>query len=137
MAVGNIGVMVRPVNRADGRVDANDVRGNDNALGRALNALVAAQGTVAVASTATDTTLTATNHLVLVDASAAARTITLPPAADVPEREYRVKKMDATANTVTLDGDGGETIDGAATYVLTTQYEVVEVVSTGTAWVVT
>ena len=32
-----VGVFVRPVNRVDGRVDANDVRGQDNVIGKYFN----------------------------------------------------------------------------------------------------
>lgn len=33
-----VGVFVRPVNRVDGRVDANEVRGQDNVMGKYFNA---------------------------------------------------------------------------------------------------
>jgi hypothetical protein len=61
--------------------------------------------------------------LILVDATAGNETIDLPPAVDAINRRITFKKIDASANTVTLDGDGSETIDGAATEVLTAQWE--------------
>ena len=42
-------------------------------------------------------------------------------------RVRHVKKIDASANTVTVTPDGTDTIDGAANYVLTAQYESVTV----------
>jgi hypothetical protein len=60
-------------------------------------------------------------------------TLTLPPAATVVGYRVDVKKITA-ANTLTLDGDGSETIDGAATLAWTVQYQSYTVVSDGTAW---
>lgn len=47
---------------------------------------------------------------------------------------YIIKKIDSTANTVTIDGDGAELIDGAATKVITTQYSGYVLQSNGTSW---
>jgi len=71
--------------------------------------------------------------LVKADTSGGNVTVTLPPAAAVTGYEVKVKKMTA-ANTLTLDGDGSETIDGAATLAWTVQYQAFTVVSDGTAW---
>lgn len=48
------------------------------------------------------------------------------PAAIGNGRLVTIKKIDASANTVTIDGSGAETIDGAATKVLTTQWQVIQ-----------
>lgn len=74
------------------------------------------------------TTLTENDDIVLVTTSGGSVTITLPPAALVPGVEFRIKKMSA-ANTVTIDGNGSETIDGSATFAFTTQYQSVTVTS--------
>lgn len=63
-----------------------------------------------------------------VDASAGARTITLPTTT-IRGVVFLIKKVDASANTVTIAG----TIDGSANYVLSTQWKFVRVVSNGTA----
>lgn len=89
-----------------------------------------------VVNTSLDTTLDENHRTLTVDASGAARTITLPTAASAKWRKYTVKKMDATANTVTVDGNGAETIDGAASVVLGSQYESVTVQSDGTQWLI-
>ena len=54
-----------------------------------------------------------------------AMTINLPTAYG-NGRMITIKKIDASANTVTIDGSGAETIDGAATKVLTTQWQVIQ-----------
>ncbi len=77
--------------------------------------------------------LTAQDEIVYVDASGGAVTITLPDVRRFWGYEFRVKKLDASVNAVTLDGDGA-LIDGAATYPLAAQYEVVRVASDGTNW---
>jgi hypothetical protein len=80
--------------------------------------------------------LSAEDDVCLVSASGGAVTITLPAASIGSGAVYSVKKTDASANVVTVDGAGAETIDGAATYALTVQYQSVTVVSTGSAWAI-
>lgn len=61
-------------------------------------------------------------------------TVNLPAAATAGDgAELSIKKLGTTGN-VTIDGDGAETIDGAATLVLTTQYECKTIVSDGSDW---
>lgn len=83
---------------------------------------------------AVDYTATLDDMVILVDATGAARTITLPTAASAKWNPFVVKKVDASANTVTLDGNGAETIDGAATQVLAAQWASLTCVSDGVAW---
>jgi hypothetical protein len=78
----------------------------------------------------------ASETVILVDASGGAVTITLPPAASSSGRRYVVKKIDSSANAVTLDGNGSETIDGATTLPLYCQYDFVGVVCDGSNWLV-
>ena len=68
------------------------------------------------------TTLLIDDETVLVDASGGAVSIILPAAASVPFKKYNIKKIDATANAVTITPFGAETIDGAATATITVQY---------------
>jgi hypothetical protein len=70
------------------------------------------------------------------DATAGPVTLSLPSAATVPGRVLWAKKADASANHVTLTPAGGETIDGAASYVLATLWKYVQIVSDGTAWMI-
>lgn len=89
---------------------------------------------LAIASVSVDTTLDATHATVLVSASGANRTITLPAASGVTRRIYTIKKTDASGNTVTIDANGAETIDGATTQVLTTQYQSYTIQCDGSTW---
>lgn len=89
-----------------------------------------------ITSTSSDIPLDATHYTVKVDASGANRTITLPPAAGCTGRIYIIKKTDSSANTVTIDGDTAETIDGATTKVISTQYAGYSIQSDGTGWMI-
>lgn len=94
---------------------------------------------LAIETVTGDTTLDKTHSTLLVNASGNV-TITLPTAAsaynntDGIGRIYEVKKIDADANTVTIDGNGAELIEFAATAVLTVQGESIRFKSNGTAW---
>jgi len=74
------------------------------------------------------------DYLLLCDSTAGAVTVTLPPAALVPGRIYVFKRINASANNVIVDGYASETIDGATTYTLSSQWAGVTVMSNGTAW---
>lgn len=62
------------------------------------------------------------------------RTITLPTAADNVGRVIHIKKIDAGAGDVIIDGEGGETIDGNLTVTINAQYVCYTVQSDGTGW---
>jgi len=74
------------------------------------------------------------DYLIIADATAGAITMTLPPAALVPGRIYTFKRINAGANAVVVDGYGSETIDGALTQTLGSQWSGVTIMSNGTAW---
>ncbi len=88
-------------------------------------------------------TVTASRTLVLswpltvqpVDTASGNVTVTLPTARSVVGYTVTVKKLGA-ANTLTIDGAGAETIDGAATVALTAAGASRTVVSTGAGWLV-
>lgn len=89
--------------------------------------------------TATATTYTAllTDHIIGVTSTAAARTINLPVAASAGEGFILIVKDEsggAGTNNITIDGDGSETIDGATTKVINTNYGAVRLYCTGSAW---
>jgi hypothetical protein len=84
-----------------------------------------------------DSTLDKNNFIVPVDATSAAITITLPAVADILDgKKYIIKKIDSSVNAVTIDGDGSEEIEGATTQALSNQWEFIEIVSTGSAWLI-
>jgi hypothetical protein len=77
--------------------------------------------------------MTTADVLLLVTTTGGSVTVTLPPAGQVRGRFFYFKKLTA-ANTLTLDGDGSETIDGATTLAWTTQYRAYKLYSDGTSW---
>lgn len=81
-----------------------------------------------------DTTLDDTYGSVLVDATAENIKITLPTATSSTRRLYDVKKIDSTSNTVTVDADGTEEIDGELTQVITLQWDSMSLKSDGSQW---
>lgn len=107
-----------------------------DAKGRLTGVSTAPVGTALVATTtkiASDTALL-TNDVILCDATAAPIIIGLPAVATASGKVLTVKKIDVSANTVTVDGNLGELIDGVATKVLAAQWDAVQVVCDGTAW---
>lgn len=71
------------------------------------------------------------------DATSGTITINLPAATSKPRNwEYTFHKSDSSANAVTIDADGAATINGAATYALTTQYQAVTIRRVGANWAV-
>lgn len=103
----------------------------DQSVRRELNRALAYPSIRTV--TASDT-ITDADTVVLADATAEAVTLTLPAAGDVIGKQVVVKKIDASANAVTIDGSGSETIDGAATKATSTQWASYTLASDGTGW---
>ncbi len=82
-----------------------------------------------------DTTLDDSYFAVFADASAAPLTLTLPSADTCPTRIYVIKKIDDSANTVTITtATDLETIDGATSISLGTQYDFRMLQSDGANW---
>ena len=73
------------------------------------------------------------DYTILVDASSNNVTVTLPAAAGCAGRIYVIKAIDVS-NTITIDGNGAETIDGAVTKTLATQYYSMTIQSNGSGW---
>jgi hypothetical protein len=87
-----------------------------------------------VTTAASTYTATTADDVVLCDATAGAFSVTLPPVATSNGVQLILTKTDAVANTVTVDGNASETINGATTYALTAQYNSVTIVCNGAAW---
>ena len=89
----------------------------------------------AIRNVSTSQTVLTSDYSILVDASSGPITITLLPAA-TPQlgQMFQVKKIDSSANAVTIKGNGSETIDGVNTQVFATQYEALLVQTNGTAY---
>jgi hypothetical protein len=87
-----------------------------------------------VATLSANTTLDKTHNTVRVDATGTARTITLPDATGCAGRLYRLTKVDSSANAVTVNTTASQTIDGATSISLATQWTDAVVQSDGSNW---
>ena len=75
-----------------------------------------------------------TEEHVIADATGGAIIMTLPSAVGRDGFIYRIKKVDVSANTVTVACAAAETIDESATHVLSAQYEAITAVSDNSNW---
>ena len=75
---------------------------------------------------------TATNDDYVIDCTSGTFTVTLPASSGRTGRILIIKN--SGAGTITVDGNGAETIDGAATYSLAVQYATIQIISDGTNW---
>ncbi len=123
------------VPRATGGFNVQFAASGDCVLGLPLAGFLATRESVSpkVRSVAASYTEDTAYGDIIVAVTVTGQTVTLPPAADSHGR-ITVKLM--VAGTVTVDGSGAETIDGAATIAVTVQYEAVTVISDGTQWLV-
>lgn len=101
----------------------------------------ASNGSVAnlTVTAAKTTTYTSSNSddFIPVDASGGSFTVNLFTAVGNSGKVLRIKRIDQTlANAVTIDANGTQTIDGALTVALATQYEEYELTSDGANWYV-
>ena len=74
------------------------------------------------------------NVQVNVNATSGAAIITFYAASGNTGKIITVKKTDSSANTVTLDGNASETLEGSLTVVLAAQYDSATFVCDGTNW---
>lgn len=78
-------------------------------------------------------TATSADDCILLDATSNAVTLTLPPVADVDGMVLTVIAINVS-NTVTLDGNASETINGSATKTIGTINHRVELIATSSGW---
>jgi hypothetical protein len=78
------------------------------------------------------TTLNNTHNIVLCNSGA--YTVTLPAAASNTGRIYYIKNIDTDGDNITVDGNGSETIDGSATYILDAYLQSIKIISDGSNW---
>lgn len=82
-------------------------------------------------------TLDAINdNIVEMDATAGALSLALPAASTCKGWPFLVKKVDSSANAVTINPDGTETIDGELTATLGAQWQALLIESDGVGWLV-
>ena len=87
-----------------------------------------------ISTKTTDYTATTSDNTILVDASSGNVTITLPAASTTTGRVLVVKRLDSSTNTVVIDANLSETIDGAETRAVINQYDSFTIQSNGTSW---
>jgi hypothetical protein len=88
----------------------------------------------AIVTKAAAYTLTSSDSTVRANAATGIFTLTLPDATLHSGREFFIKKIDSTANAITVATTASQTIDGAATASLTTQYQILRLQSNGAGW---
>jgi hypothetical protein len=97
-----------------------------------LSDIPAVIGTTATAQ-ATNYTAAA-GDFVLMTTGATDKTVTLPAAASNTNAIIEIKKVDAGAGNLIIDGNGAETIDGLTTQTILTQYTSLTLHCDGTEW---
>jgi len=133
-------------NGTDGQIITWDSAGVITTIGPgALDTILTGQGAGVVPAFQTLTQVSAqtTNftaastglfRLYLCNCSSGAITATLPTLTSAAGRVYSFKKTDVSGNTLTIDGNGSETIDGALTLIITSQYDNAIIVPGPTEW---
>ena len=91
-------------------------------------------GKLAIRTVTADPVIADGDCTLLCDATAASIVANLPAASASVERVLTFKKIDGTANTVTLDANGAEAIDGSATIVISGVNDSYTIQSDGLAW---
>jgi hypothetical protein len=89
---------------------------------------------VTVSTKTTNYTLMTTDFVILGDCTSAAFTLSLPTAASGVGRIFFLKKVDSSANVLTVQANGSELIDGNNTFLLPSQYQSITLVSDGSKW---
>jgi hypothetical protein len=108
-------------------------------LAYTINRAIDDSNVLAVNAVSATQDLNAGYGLVLVDASAGAVDLNLPPFANVPGRKYTLVKIDSSGNAAAFAADGSETISGSASASTSTQWGRVTICScapAGTGWVI-
>lgn len=89
---------------------------------------------VATSTKTSNYTITGTDVIIFADASSGNVTITLPTASSFTGYNFYVKRIDSSSNTCTVARSGSDTIDGATSFTLDTQYFAIRAVSNGSNW---
>lgn len=89
---------------------------------------------LACRTVAADDAILATDVTVLVDAAAGPVEVTLPPLASNQKRVFNIKKVDATANVVTITPFAGDTIENLANTDTDIPGESLQIQGFGTNW---
>jgi hypothetical protein len=132
----NAGAGTLPTNTTYWQVVAN--KGDTGAAGASgSNGADGVDGDVYTTATQTGTTrnetATSSCKVILCDCTSNAITVNLPTAVGNTAK-FEIKKIDSSANAVTVDAFSTQTIDGGLTAVLQVQYESITIVTDGANW---
>ena len=100
-------------------------------------AIIGATGATYPTSTPTltgATGLTLSNAVIFANCTTGSFIITLPPVSTSTNSMITIKKIDSTANTVTVKGNAAELIDNSNTQIISTQWVSITVVCNGSNW---
>lgn len=87
-----------------------------------------------LSTTIINKTLTDEDKYEFVDSTGGNITITLPTAVGRPKKLYRIVRLDASGNTITVDTTGSETLNGLATQTLDSQFDAFTILSNNINW---
>ena len=79
-------------------------------------------------------TATSSDHVITCDGTSGAFTVTLPALSGLGGFILYIKKIDSSANAITVDGNGAENIDGSATKSISTQYQSITIIAGSSEW---
>ena len=91
-------------------------------------------GTRSLATKSTTYSAATTDSVILANAAGGAFTVTLPTAVGNTGKIFTVKRTNSGSNNVTVGTTSAQTIDGATTYAITTQYQSIDLISNGSNW---
>lgn len=109
------------IDEIEARVDANDAKESAIMATRAVN---------------TTGPILTTDGVVTSDASGGNIALTLPTAIGNQGKRFFFKRMDGSANSLTIQTVLSQTIDGVTSTALSAQYESIELVSDGANWLI-
>lgn len=98
-----------------------------------INTLESLSGAATFETVTSNSTLAASNSILLCSAESPF-TVTLTSATLLSGQTFHIKKIDPSGNAVTIDPSGAETIDGAASTTLASQYDNLTIASDGSEW---
>lgn len=137
---GSVAAAIQPVAISGQTNDASPDIGTDSALTFDSSAsglkkvLLYLTSAFPVRTETNDYTATISDGVILMNISTS-KTVTLPAASTVSRKIFNIKKIDSSlSNIVTIDANGSETIDGALTITLATQFESVVLYCDGSNW---
>lgn len=111
----------------------NQVLTADSAEATGIKWASVAGSPLTVTTKTTTYTATTSDDVILVT-TGSAWTLTLYAAAGNSGKILTVKKTSSDLNALTIDGNASETIDGAATTTINTQYETIKIICDGSNW---